>query len=157
MSEENIEIVRGCFPGAVDLVSVFDNPDLFDALREGIEPFVAPDFETIGDPNAIPMGPMIGVEGGPPDLFAKGLDGFVDFWRDWITAWESWSLGPPGFIDVDENRVMVIQEVRARSKTDQVELVIDAANLVTLREEKVTRVELYFNREKALEVAGLVD
>jgi hypothetical protein len=133
---------------------VFDDPTLLNAMREGIEPFVEPEFKTIGDPNAIPMGPMIGVAGGPPDLFAKGIDGFLDFWRDWITAWESWTLGPAEFIDVDESRVLVSQEVRARSKTDQVELTIDAANLMTLRDGKVTRLELFFNREKALEAAG---
>jgi hypothetical protein len=155
MSEENVEIVRGFFPGAVDLVAIFNDSDLLNAMRAGIEPFVEPDFETIGDPNAIPMGPTTGVEGGPPELFAKGIDGFVDFWRDWITAWESWNLGSPEFIDVDEDRVLVSQEVRARSKTDRVELTIDAANLATLRDGKVTRVELFFNRASALEAAGL--
>lgn len=155
MTEENLEIVRGFFPGAVDLVAIFDSPDLLNAMRAAIEPFVEPDFETIGDPNAIPMGPMIGVEGGPSDLFAKGIDGFLDFWRDWITAWESWTVGPPEFIDVDENRVLVCTDVRARSKTDQVEMTIDAANLMTLRDGKVRRLELFFNRENALEAAGL--
>ena len=155
MSEENVEIVRKFFPGNVDLVEVFHDPDLLNAMRTGIEPFVEPEFETIGDPNAIPMGPMMGAEGGPPDLFAKGIEGFLSFWRDWITAWETWTLGPAEFIDVDENRVLVSYEVSARSKTDQVELTIDAANLMTLRKGKLTRLELFFNREAALEAAGL--
>jgi hypothetical protein len=155
MSEENVEIVRRIFPGDIDLVALFGNADLLNATRAGIEPFVEPEFETIGDPNAIPMGPNIGVEGARRDLFAKGIDGFLNFWRDWISAWESWNLGQPEFIDVDEDRVIVSYEVRARSKTDHVEVTIEAANLMTMRDGKLTSLELFFNREDALEAARL--
>ena len=155
MSQENVEIVRRMFPGGIDMVALLDDADLLAAVREGIEPFMEPDFETVGDPNAIPMGPDIGVEGGPRGLFAKGLDGFLDFWREWNSAWEAWNLGPPEFIDVDENRVLVSYEVRARPKTFQVEMTIEAANLLTLRQGKVTRLELFFSRDNALKAAGV--
>jgi hypothetical protein len=155
MSKENVEIVRRIVPGAIDMVALFGNADLLTAMREGIEPFVEPEFETVGDPDAIPMGQNVGVEGGPRNLFAKGIDGFLNFWREWISAWESWDLGPPEFIDVDQDRVLVSYEVRARSKTAQVEVTIEAANLMTLRNGKLTRLELFFNRENALEAAGL--
>ena len=154
-SEQNVEIVRQIFPGPLDLAALFGNADLLAATREAIEPYMEPEFETIGDPNAMPMGPSIGVEGGPRGLFAKGPDGFLDFWREWLSAWETWNLGPPEFIAVDENRVLASYEVRARSKTDQVELTIDAANLITVREGKVARLELFFNRDNALRAAGL--
>jgi hypothetical protein len=155
MTEKNVEIVRQVFPGSIDMVALFDNPDLLAATRSGIEPFVEPEFETVGDPEAIPMGQDIGVEGGPPSLFAKGIDGFLNFWREWNIAWESWKLGPPEFIDVDEDRVLVSYEVRARSKTDRVEVVFEAANLITLRNGKLMRVELFFNSEDARQAAGL--
>ena len=155
MSEENVEIVRQMFPGDIDMVALFGNEDLLRAMREGIEPFVEPEFETVGDPDAIPMGRDIGVEGGPPELFAKGVDGFLNFWREWNTAWEAWVLGSPDFIDVDEERVLVSYEVRARSKSARVEMTIEAANLMTLRGGKLTRMELFFDRGRALEAAGL--
>ena len=137
------------------MAAIFGNPDLLTAMREGMEPFVDPEFETIGDPAAIPIGADLGVEGGPRDLFAKGVDGFLNFWREWLSAWQTWNLGAPQFIDVDEDRVLVSYEVRARSKTDQVEVIFEAANLMTLREGKLTRLELFLNREQALEAAGL--
>ena len=155
MSEENVEIARRIFPGTVDLAALLSNADLLAATRAGIEPFVEPEFETVGDPSAIPMGPIFGVEDGARGLLAKGLDGFLDFWREWISAWESWNLGPPEFIDVDEHRVLVSYQVRARSKTDGVEVTIDGANLMTLRDGKLARLELFFNRENALKAAGL--
>ena len=155
MSQENVEIVRRMFPGGIDMVALFRNANLLTAIREDIGPFMEPDFETVGDPSAIPMGPNIGVEGGPRWLFAKGLDGFLEFWREWNSAWEAWNLGPPEFIDVDENRVLVSYEVHARPKTYPVDMKIEAANLLTLRQGKVTRLELFFSRDSALEAAGL--
>ena len=150
-----MKVVRQLFPGDIDMVALFDDPDLLAATRAGIEPFVEPEFETVGDPDAIPMGQNIGVEGGPPSLFAKGVDGFLNFWREWNSAWESWNLGTPEFIDVDENRVLVSYEVRARSKTDQVEVTFEAANLITLRNGKLMRLELFFSSEEARRAAGL--
>ena len=103
------------------------------------------------------MGPNIGVPGGPAGLLARGVGGFLNFWREWNTAWESWNLGPPEFIDVDENRVLVSYVVRARPKTFHVEMTIEAANLITLRGGKMARLELFFDREAALRAAGLPD
>jgi hypothetical protein len=158
MSEENVELVRQIFPGNLDLASLFADPDLLAATRAGIEPFVEPEFETVGDPDSIMIGSDTGVEGvGTDGLFAKGVDGFLNFWRDWISAWHTWTLGQPEFIDVDDERVLVTYEVTARSKTDQVELTFMAANLMTLREGKLAQLELFFNRDRALEAAGLAN
>jgi SnoaL-like domain len=155
VSQQNVEIARQIFPGGIDMVALVNSADLLAATRAGIEPLVEPDFEIVGDPNAIPMGPISGVDHGPRGLIAKGIDGFLDFWREWISAWESWELGHHEFIDVDENRVLVSHQVHARSKTDGVEVTIEAANLMTLRDGKLARMQLFFNRENAFEAAGL--
>ena len=78
-------------------------------------------------------------------------------WGDWLSAWDTWVLGPPEFIDVDADRVLVGYEVRARSKTGGVEVTIDAANLLTLRSGKLKRLELFFDRKDAIEAAGLAE
>ena len=59
------------------------------------------------------------------------------------------------FIDVDENRVLVVLDVRARSKTHQVKMPIEGANLLTLRDGRLARLELFLERAQALEAAGL--
>jgi hypothetical protein len=155
MSEENVEVVRQIFPGNIDMVALFDDPDLLAAMRAGIEPFVEPAFETVGDPEAIAMGSGTGVEAGSDGVFARGIEGFLNFWRDWNTAWDTWQLGTPEFVDVDADRVLVSYDVLARSKTDRVELTFKAANLITLREGKLTRLELFFDHVKAFQAAGL--
>jgi hypothetical protein len=61
------------------------------------------------------------------------------------------------FVDVDEDRVLVLLDVRARSKTHQAEMPIAAANLLALRDGKVARMELFFERAQAREAAGLTE
>ncbi len=75
--------------------------------------------------------------------------------RDWLSAWESWVVTATDFIDVNENRVLVLLDVRARSKTHHVEMPIEGANLLTLRDGRLARLELFFDRAQALEAAGL--
>jgi hypothetical protein len=71
------------------------------------------------------------------------------------SAWDTWVVTAPDFIDVDQNRVLAVFDVRARSKTHQVEMPIEGASLITVIEGRVARLELFFDRERALEAAGL--
>jgi len=152
MSEENLNRVRQLFPAGMDLAAVFANADSLEAARAGYESSFHPDVETLVDPVAAPMvelGPDVDREA------ATGIDGFITLWRDWLTVWETWVLGPPEFVDADEDRVLVLYEVRAQSKTHQVEMRIDTGTVLTLRDGLITRIELFFERAKALEAAGL--
>ena len=155
MSQENVEIARRIFPTPLDMVAVFGNADVMAALRQAIEPLVHPEFETAGDPNYIAMGPDTGVEEGPRGLFAKGVDGFITFWQDWLTAFEAWNVGRADLIEVDADRVLATYEARARSKTAQVDMDFHAAHLMTFRDGKLTRVELFLNHVDARKAAGL--
>jgi hypothetical protein len=153
MSQENVEVIRRLQPGTVDLVALFADPEGVEAWRAASEPFVHPDFETVTVPGQVPMS-GVGAEDPSRPIF-YGADGFVNAFRDWFSAWESWVATPTDFIDVDENRVLVMLDVRARSKTHQVEMPIEGANLMTLRDGKLERLELFFDRDEALEAAGL--
>ena len=114
-----------------------------------------PEFETFGDPDYIAMGPDTGIKEGPRGLVAKGVDGFIAFWRDWLTVWETWAVGEQEFIGLDADRVLSTYDARARSKTAQVDVEFHPAHLMTFRDRRVTRVELFLNRVDALEAAGL--
>jgi hypothetical protein len=92
-----------------------------------------------------PLGPLV----------HSDMDGFRGAFLDWLSAWESWVVTATNFIDVDENRVLVLLDVRVRSKTHQVEMPIEGANLLTLRDGKLARIELFFKRAQARETAGL--
>ena len=150
MSEENVEFARALFPGDVDLVATLADAEGFEAA---FEPLVHPNFETITVPGQVPLRGA-GAEDPSRPIF-YGVDGFVNSFRDWLSAWESWVVTATDFIDVDESRVLVLLDVRARSKTHQVEVPVEGANLLTLSDGKLSRLELFFDRAQALEAAGL--
>jgi len=58
-------------------------------------------------------------------------------------------------VDVDEERVLVLMEVRARSKTHRVEMPVEGANLLTIRDGKLARLEMFLDQNEAREAAGL--
>ena len=150
MSQANVEIARGLYPGDVDLVAALSDPDEF---RDAFEPLVQPDLETVTAPGQVPMSGA-GADDPSRPVF-HGVAGFVASFGDWLSAWESWVVTATDFIDVDESRVLVMLDVRARSKTHQVEMPIEGFNLITLRDGKLARLELFFDRAQALEAAGL--
>ena len=152
MSEENVEIVRRFWPGTIDVVAVVSDPQLLAVIRKQLEPFVSPELETVLDPRHAPMGiPTTHNRAGR----LVGIEGFIAVWREWASAWESWVVTPNDFIAVGDERVLIPMEIKGRSRTQQVEFSVEGANLVTIREGRLTRVELFFQREEALEAAGL--
>jgi ketosteroid isomerase-like protein len=153
MSQENVEIVRRLYPGTVDLVAGLADPAGFEPWRVVFEPLVHPDFETVTVPRQVPLSGADAMDPSRP-IFV-GLDGFVSAFRDWLSAWESWVVTPTDFIDVDQNRVLVLLDIQARSKTHQVDMPVEGANLLTLRDGRIARLELFFERAQALEAAGL--
>ena len=152
MSETNVEIARTLYPEGLDLVDAFFNPEVIEAVR----PLMHPDLEVIYEARGLPMG-AAGMETGSETSrpTVRGFDDFIGTWREWVSAWETWVMTPTDFVEVDEDRVLIPMTVRARSKTHGVEMAIEGANLVTIRDGKVVRLELYFDQSAAHAAAGL--
>ena len=156
MSEENLDLVRRFYPQPVDMVATLTDPERVEATKSFFEPFVHPDFETVAAPGQMPLiGPTTKIPEGSLRPTSYGLDGFVTAFGDWLSAWDSWAVTATDFIDVDEDRILVLLDIRARSRTHQVEMPIEAANLLTIRDRKVARIELFLDRAEAREAAGL--
>ena len=136
------------------MVAALD-PGAFEVWRATFGPIAHPDFETIAVPGQLPLSGAGTEDPSRPTYY--GLEGFAAAFRDWLSAWETWVVTATDFIDVDESRVLVVLDVRARSKTHQVEMPIEGANLVTIRDGKLARLELFFDRDQAIEAAGLRD
>lgn len=152
MSQENVEIVRRMYPEpAPNIVAVLADPNLLEASRKFLAPIVWPDFETVGRADWLPLA---GTSGAGSEI-AVGPEGFIRMFSDWLEAFESWEPHPVEFIDAGEDRVLVLLDVRAKSKTHQADLSFAGANLVTVKDGRVARLELFFDRESALKAAGL--
>jgi hypothetical protein len=151
MSEENLDLARTFFPATVDVTGFFATPETLAGARSYYEPLVQPEFETVHDPTAIPLGIGTPTGGG----VSVGIEGFISLWRDFLSAWESWIVTPTEFIDVDDERVLVLMSFRGRSKTHGVDAELDGGNLLTFHDGKLARLELFFKRRDALAAAGL--
>jgi hypothetical protein len=151
MPQKNLDIARAIYPGEVDLVIAFAQPELIDQLR----PLVHPDFEGIFEARSIPMGLAGMASGAEPQPTARGFDALLASWRDWLSAWETWVITPTEFVEVDDERVLVLMSVRARSKTHQVEMPLEGANLLNIRGGKLARLEMFLDESEGLKAAGL--
>ncbi len=152
MSEANLEAAKALFAAPIDMTAAIATPEALDAARGHFESLFHPEFETVHDPRAAGLG----IGQSPGEGVSKGIDGFIALWRDYLSAWESWVVTPAGFVDVDDQRVLVLLTYQGRSKTHGAEIALDGGNLLTLRDGKVARVELFFNRLDAVEAARLL-
>ncbi len=103
------------------------------------------------DPNVEQHGTAGGVEEG---RVSRGVD---EIRRDYETVEETWDehrVEIQELIDAGD-RVVIFQREYQRGKSSGVELVLDAAVLVDLRDGRIVRVQGYMDRAAALEAAGL--
>jgi hypothetical protein len=102
-----------------------------------------------------PADPGAGIRLGSSRPTAFGIDGFMAAFGDWLSAWESWVITPAEISDVYDERVFVLLDIEARSQTHGVEMPVEGANLLTFRDGKLARLELFLDRAKAYAAAGL--
>jgi ketosteroid isomerase-like protein len=146
MSRENVEFARNLYAAPIDMALMIRDPEATEAFRRRFEPMAHPDFETRVDPASLPLGfaPT-----------AYGPEGFLGIFREWIAAFESWTATATEFIDLGGDRVLVMVTFVARWEGQRAELETEGANLLTTRDGKIARMELFLDRAAALEAAGL--
>jgi ketosteroid isomerase-like protein len=136
MSQENVEIVRRA-------IEAFN--------RHGVESLVSGSFyspEIVFDPSSAGI-PGTGVYHGLDEIGAF-------FEEDWFGAFpfEEWELDVEELIDHGD-QVIAMTRQRGRGASSGVAAELELANIFTLRDGEILRLDLYRDREKALEAAGL--
>jgi ketosteroid isomerase-like protein len=95
---------------------------------------------------------------GPTPGTWVGVAGMAEGFREFVSAWEDYSVKVYEYRDLDEERVLTLAEWRGRGKTSGVDLgqmSAKGAGVWHIRDGKVTRYVLYFDRERALADLGL--
>jgi len=95
---------------------------------------------------------------GPTPGSWKGLAGMVEGFRGILSAWEDWRTEAEKYLELGGERVLVLVHLSGRGKTSGVDvgqLRANGANLFHISGGKVTRLVIYWDRERALADLGL--
>src|SRR6478672_5716513 len=79
-------------------------------------------------------------------------------WREWLDAWADFRVQAEGYRELDDDCVLTLVRFRGRAKTSGVdieEMYAKGAAMFHVRDGKVTRLALYWEREHALADLGL--
>jgi ketosteroid isomerase-like protein len=111
-----------------------------DLLAETIHPDLVWDMSTFS--------------GWPERQTYSGLAGAREFIAEWTDAWDEWELEVEAPLDAGDKVVAIVHQ-RGRSKATGLTVDMEFAQVWTLRHGKLTRMQMYAERAKALEAAGL--
>lgn len=140
MSQENVDLVQAAtFPDGVDLVPLTESGELMQVIDRAM---LVPDLEVAF---ATPAGPLTEY---------RGLDGFIEGWRDWLIPWASYEVQVADLVDAGE-RVVALVRLRGKTLHDGVEIEQPGAAVFTVSGGKIVRVEFHLDQREALESAGL--
>jgi ketosteroid isomerase-like protein len=97
---------------------------------------------------------------GPEPGSHRGHGAMATVIRDWLSAWEDLRQEPEEYRELDSERVMVLHRFSASGKASGVDLgqmEAEGAALFHLRGGRVTRIDHYFDRGRALADLGLAE
>jgi ketosteroid isomerase-like protein len=133
MSRENLEFVRS-------LYGAWERGDFFSSVG-----WAHPEIEFV-------------FADGPTPGSWRGLAGMAEGFREFLSAWKEVSLTVEEYRDLDDERVLVFVQYSGRGKTSGLQLGqmrTRTAGLFHVRDGQVTRLVLYWDRERALADLGL--
>jgi hypothetical protein len=97
---------------------------------------------------------------GPTAGSCKGVVAMVEAWREFVSTWEEYHLEVDEYRELDAERILVLMLHCGRRKTGGPELgqtgaKRGGANVLHIRDGKVTRLALYWDRERVFTDLGL--
>jgi hypothetical protein len=95
---------------------------------------------------------------GPDPGTWTGLAGMAQGFRYFVNAWQEYRLGAEEYRELEGGRILVCVRLSARGKTSGLELdqiQTKAANVFHIPNGRVTKLVIYFDRDRALADLGL--
>jgi hypothetical protein len=130
-----------------DVVAAMRDPDALDEVRALLSELAAPEVEV-----AMVAPDYMGPRG---RLSYSGPEGFIEAWREWVEAYESYTIEIEEVAEGTGGRVFTLGRQRGTTRTGGVEVEEMAAAVWTVRDGKLTRVEFHLDPEAGRRSAGL--
>jgi hypothetical protein len=95
---------------------------------------------------------------GPSPQIWSGLRGAEAGWREFLSTWQDYRVHPEDYLAPDDERVLVLVRFTARGKVSGLEVGeshATGANVFQIRDRLVTRLVLYWDRDRALADLGV--
>ena len=88
---------------------------------------------------------------GPMSGTYRGADGIREFMTSFFEPWAEVEFAPGEMVELDDERVLTVNTVRARGDGSGAEVAATGASIWTIRDGEVAAVKLYQSKEEALE------
>jgi hypothetical protein len=88
---------------------------------------------------------------------AHGLKQLTAVWLDWLKPWERFTVEADEFVEIDDDRVLVLYRRRARMRGADATIEHKGGTVWTLRNGTAIHILDFDDRAKALEAAGLTE
>jgi ketosteroid isomerase-like protein len=90
-----------------------------------------------------------------PDPMYRGIEGVRRGLTEWLEVWEAWEAGVDEILPAPDGRVVVLTWQRGKGRQSGLPMDMEWAQIITVGDGKITRVDAYDDRSEALEAAGL--
>ena len=91
---------------------------------------------------------------GPDPGTSIGIGAAIGRWREQLGPWEHLGIEATDYRELDDERALVLNRLRGRGTTTGVEVDTEGGNVFHIRDGNVTRLVLYWDRDRALAAAG---
>ncbi len=95
---------------------------------------------------------------GPAPVTQTGVAGLAEGWRGFLSTWDDLQVKVDEYRELDDDRILVLFRFGGRGKTSGLDLgqvQAEVANILFVRDGKVTRLVSYWDRDRALADLGL--
>ncbi len=90
-----------------------------------------------------------------PESAYHGIEGIERFLTEWVEVWSDLELEVEDVIAAPDGSVVTLLRQRGRGRDSGIPMEMTMAQIATLRDGKVTRLDNYEDRGEALRAAGL--
>jgi len=100
---------------------------------------------------------VVFVVSGPDAAEYHGIDQLTTAWRDFLSAWNDFHIETERVVRGREGVYALLIRLLARGKGSGIDTDAEVANVVQMRDGRIARLEMFWDRAAALRAAGVKD